>query len=176
MQEKNAGLSRREFGHSFYLTPIYDLKYGRAQWEHYRKLLLRCCPTLLELDKVAGKELIAQLVAWVQQCGPRHDWTFPISLCRWLLQSPYAETVTENQMRAMLGWAATHWAATDASRLQGIVLVCSSSSFMLLQWKGGAPESSVGIPLQIPENQDFAWSPIMQSGLIGLRRWLDIPV
>jgi len=84
--------------------------------------------------------------------------------------------VTENQLRAMLAWAATHWAATDASRVQGIVLVCSSCPFMLLQWKGGAPENSATIPLQVPENRDFAWSPIMQSGLVGLRRWLDIPV
>lgn len=176
MQQKNAGLAPCRAGHSFYLKPTNDLSYSRAQWEHYRKLLLRCCPTILELDLVAGKELITQLLVWVQQCGPRHDWTFPISLCRWLLRSSFAQAVTERQVRAMLAWAATHWAATDASRLQGIVLVCSSNSLMLLQWKAGVPESSVGIPLQIPENQDFAWSPIMQSGLVGLRRWLDIPV
>ncbi len=67
MQEKYAGLARRKVGQCFYLAPTYDLNYSRAQWEHYRKLLLRCCPTLLELDVVAGKELIPQLVAWVQQ-------------------------------------------------------------------------------------------------------------
>ena len=53
----------------------------------YWHLLYDLCPSLLKLDPPEGLNLFRRFMVWAYRRQPAQDWTFHISVCRWLLLS-----------------------------------------------------------------------------------------
>lgn len=141
----------------------------------YWHLLYDLCPSLLKLDPPEGLNLFRRFMVWAYRRQPAQDWTFHISVCRWLLLSEYAPHVTAEQVESLLSAAAARWVNSDASSAQGILLACSVQPMTLVDWKVGGAAQDGDIQVLPPARFDFAWSPLSRSGVAGFRRWLRIP-
>lgn len=141
----------------------------------YWHLLYDLCPSLLKLDPPEGVELFRSFMIWAYRRQPAQDWTFHISVCRWLLLSEYAPRVTSEQVESLLSAAAARWVTNDASSAQGILLACSARPLTLVDWKNQDAAQDEDIQVLPPARYDFAWSPLSRSGVGGFRRWLRIP-
>ncbi|QLF93434.1 putative natural product biosynthesis protein [Pseudomonas sp. ABC1] len=141
----------------------------------YWHMLFDPCPALLKLDPPEGLALFRRFMVWAYQRQPVQDWTFHISVCRWLLQSEYARQVGAEQIESLLCAAAARWASHDGSSAQGILLASSAYPMTLVEWKHEGAGPAEAIQVLPPARFDFAWSPLSGAGLGGFRRWLRIP-
>lgn len=141
----------------------------------YWHLLFDLCPSLLKLDPPEGLELFRRFMVWAYRRQPAHDWTFHISVGRWLLQSEYAEAVSTEHVESLLSAAAARWVTSDSSLAQGILLACSSNPLTVADWKGEGTGRHGDVQALPPARFDFAWSPLSCAGLAGFHRWLRIP-
>lgn len=141
----------------------------------YWHLLFDLCPSLLKLDQPDGLNLFRSFMVWAYRRQPAQDWTFHISVCRWLLLSEYAQRVTAEQVESLLSAAAARWVNSDASSAQGILLACCTRPMTLVDWKNDGAGLGGDIQVLPPARFDFAWSPLSRSGVGGFRRWLRIP-
>lgn len=141
----------------------------------YWHLIYDLCPSLLRLDPPEGIELFRRFMIWAYRHQPAQDWTFHVSLCRWLLRSSYGEHLTTEHVESLLSAAAARWAGEDCSLAQGILLTCSSIPVIAMEFKG---ECHHPIPdfRQLPLTRfDVAWSPLSRSDPRSFQRWLRIP-
>ena len=140
----------------------------------YWHLLYDLCPGLLKLDPPEGLNLFRSFMIWAYRHQPAQDWTFHISLCRWLLASGYAPRVTSEQVESLLAAAAARWVTHDSSLAQGILLACSIKPLTLIDWKDSGAALDDDIQVLPPARFDFAWSPLSRAGVAGFHRWLRI--
>ncbi|WP_409278919.1 putative natural product biosynthesis protein [Pseudomonas defluvii] len=144
----------------------------------YWHTLFDVCPGLLKLDPPEGLELFRRFMTWAYRHHPALDWTYYISVCRWLLDSPYKARVTEEHIEAFMVAAAALWVAADVSQAQGLVLAWQSMVERVVEWKPGvrSPAFSLddgeGLP---PPPWEFSWSPLNGKGVSSFRRWLPVP-
>lgn len=140
----------------------------------YWHLLFDLCPSLLKLDPPEGLTLFRRFMTWAYRHQPAQDWTFHISVCRWLLESEYASKVTDEQVESLLSAAAARWVNHDQSSAQGILLACRDRPMTWVDWKHNGACLSEVIEVLPPARFDFAWSPLRRSGMAGFSRWLRI--
>ena len=140
----------------------------------YWHLLYDLCPSLLKLDPPEGLNLFRSFMIWAYRRQPAQDWTFHISVCRWLLASEYAPHVTVEQVESLLSAAAARWVTSDTSLAQGILLACSTRALTLIDWKKQDAALHGDIQVLPPARYDFAWSPLSRAGVAGFHRWLRI--
>ncbi|WP_367949529.1 putative natural product biosynthesis protein [Pseudomonas sp. SBB6] len=143
----------------------------------YWHTLFDICPGLLKVDPPEGLELFRRFMIWAYRNHPALDWTYYVSVCRWLLTSPYRDRVTAEHIEAFMVAAAAMWVATDVSEARGLVLAWQPMSTLIIEWKAGARgkaviDDSEGLPAP-PWN--FSWSPLTGRGGAGFRRWLPVP-
>ena len=144
----------------------------------YWHTLFDVCPGLLKLDPPEGLELFRRFMTWAYRHHPALDWTYYISVCRWLLGSPYKERVTEEHIEAFLAAAAALWVAADMSQARGLVIAWQPMADVVLEWKTGirpatfSLEEGGGLP---PPPWEFSWSPLSGKGPESFRRWLPVP-
>ncbi|MHA6195035.1 putative natural product biosynthesis protein [Pseudomonas wadenswilerensis] len=144
----------------------------------YWHTLFDVCPGLLKLDPPEGLELFRQFMTWAYRHHPAVDWTYYVSVCRWLLGSPYKARITEEHIEAFLGAAAALWSGTDVSQARGLVLAWQPMPSRVVEWKAGvrgggfSDAETAALP---PPPWAFSWSPLCAKGAMGFRRWLPIP-
>lgn len=144
----------------------------------YWHTLFDVCPGLLKLDPPEGLELVRRFMTWAYRHHPALDWTYYISVCRWLLNSPYQARVTEEHIEAFMVAAAALWVATDVSQARGLVLAWQPMDERVVEWKTGVrpalptPQADEDLP---PPPWEFSWSPLSAKGASSFRRWLPVP-
>ncbi|MBX8486846.1 putative natural product biosynthesis protein [Pseudomonas cichorii] len=144
----------------------------------YWHALFDVCPGLLKLDPPEGLELFRRFMTWAYRHHPALDWTYYISVCRWLLVSPYKARVTVDHIEAFMGAAAALWVATDVSQARGLLLAWQPAASIVVEWKSGMPvatftrEEEEGLPIPPWE---FSWSPLSGKVQNTFRRWLPVP-
>lgn len=144
----------------------------------YWHTLFDVCPGLLKLDPPEGLELFRRFMTWAYRHHPALDWTYYISVCRWLLSSPYQARVTEEHIEAFMVAAAALWVAADVSQARGLVLAWQPMGERVVEWKTGvrpalpAPHADEDLP---PPPWEFSWSPLSAKGESSFRRWLPVP-
>jgi uncharacterized repeat protein (TIGR04061 family) len=139
----------------------------------YWHTLFDICPGLLKLDPPDGLNLFRSFMTWAYRNQPPLDWTYHLSICRWLLGSRYREQIDEEPIEAFMTAAAARWINTDDSQAQGVVLAWQGSPLRVFDWKTverGAVPAQQALP---PSPWDFAWCPL--SDKRGFRRWLPVP-
>lgn len=144
----------------------------------YWHTLFDICPGLLKLDPPEGLELFRRFMTWAYRHHPALDWTYYISVCRWLLDSPYKARVTEEHVEAFMVAAAALWVATDVSQARGLVVAWQSAIERVVEWKPSARSPAV----TVDDGEDlppppwvFSWSPLSGKGVSSFRRWLPVP-
>ena len=144
----------------------------------YWHTLFDVCPGLLKLDPPEGLELFRRFMTWAYRHHPALDWTYYISVCRWLLSSPYQARVTEEHIEAFMVAAAALWVTTDVSQARGLILAWQPMTEWIVEWKPGfrstplQPQEGEGLP---PPSWEFSWSPLDGKGAGSFRRWLPVP-
>lgn len=144
----------------------------------YWHTLFDVCPGLLKLDPPEGLELFRRFMTWAYRHHPALDWTYYISVCRWLLSSPYKERVTELHIEALLAAAAALWVSADMSQARGLALAWQPMGDVVVEWKAGMQPAAFslvegdGLP---PPSWEFSWSPLSGKGPESFRRWLPVP-
>ncbi|AAN68939.1 conserved protein of unknown function [Pseudomonas putida KT2440] len=144
----------------------------------YWHTLFDVCPGLLKLDPPEGLELFRRFMTWAYRHHPALDWTYYISVCRWLLSSPYQARVTEEHIEAFMVAAAALWVTTDVSQARGLILAWQPMTEWIVEWKPGfrstpfTPQEGEGLP---PPSWEFSWSPLDGKGAGSFRRWLPVP-
>jgi uncharacterized repeat protein (TIGR04061 family) len=117
-------------------------------------------------------------MTWAYRNHPSLNWTYHLSVCRWLLTSTYKAHIHEDHIDAFMTAAAARWINTDDSQAQGLVLAWQGSPMMVFDWKA-APRSIAGVDPEKedfpPAPWDFSWCPLTGKGGTGFRRWLPIP-
>lgn len=141
----------------------------------YWHLIFDLCPVLLKLDPPDGLKVFRRFMSWAYRNQPSQDWTFHVSLCRWLLSSAFAAEVHTPHVESLLCAAAARWASNDYSRAKGIVIVCTLIPAITLEWKDYDSQPASDFQVLPPARMDFAWSPLTASGEQGFQRWLRIP-
>ena len=144
----------------------------------YWHTLFDVCPSLLKLDPPEGLELFRRFMTWAYRHHPTLDWTYYISVCRWLLSSPYKSRVTEEHIEALMVPAAALWVTTDVSQARGLVLAWQPLGERIVEWKSGArPLMSTWDEVEDlpPPPWEFSWSPLSAKGGSRFRRWLPVP-
>lgn len=144
----------------------------------YWHTLFDVCPGLLKLDPPEGLELFRCFMTWAYRHHPALDWSYYISVCRWLLGSPYKAQVTETHIEAFMVAAAALWIAADMSEARGLVLAWQPMADVVVEWKPGmrptpfTVEQTNCLP---PPPWEFSWSPLSGKGPDSFRRWLPVP-
>lgn len=141
----------------------------------YWHLIFDLSPVLLKLDPPDGLKMFRRFMSWAYRNQPSQDWTFHVSLCRWLLNSKFAPEVSTSHVESLLSAAAARWASNDYSRAKGILIACSVIPTITLEWKSHNNNQGINFDLLPPARMDFAWSPLTGSGEKGFQRWLRIP-
>jgi len=141
----------------------------------YWHLIFDLCPVLLKLDPPDGLKIFRRFMSWAYRNQPAQDWTFHVSLCRWLLSSKFSCDVNNAHVESLLSAAAARWASNDYSRAKGILVACSVIPAITLEWKDNEAHQGINFQLLPPARMDFAWSPLTASGEKGFQRWLRIP-
>ncbi|MCO8166019.1 putative natural product biosynthesis protein [Pseudomonas sp. 21LCFQ010] len=165
-----------------FLLPFPDYPCNARSFVHldarllpYWHTLFDVCPGLMKLDPPEGLELFRRFMTWAYRHHPVLDWTYYLSVCRWLLDSSYREKVTDEHIEAFMVAAAALWVATDVSQAKGLVLAWQSGSVFVIEWKRGLQ----GVPVSLEQEQsppwDFSWSPLSGKSGAGVRRWLPVP-
>jgi uncharacterized repeat protein (TIGR04061 family) len=144
----------------------------------YWHTLFDVCPGLLKLDPPDGLNIFRSFMTWAYRNHPSLNWTYHLSVCRWLLTSTYKAHIHEDHIDAFMTAAAARWINTDDSQAQGLVLAWQGSPMMVFDWKA-APRSIAGVDPEEedfpPAPWDFSWCPLTGKGGTGFRRWLPIP-
>ncbi|HDS0961133.1 hypothetical protein PshuTeo2_29640 [Pseudomonas hunanensis] len=144
----------------------------------YWHTLFDVCPGLLKLDPPEGLELFRRFMTWAYRHHPALDWTYYISVCRWLLSSPYQARVTEEHIEAFMVAAAALWVTTDVSQARGLILAWQPMIERIVEWKPGfrstpfTAQEGEDLP---PPSWEFSWSPLDGKGAGSFRRWLPVP-
>lgn len=106
-----------------FLLPFPDYPCNARSFVHldarllpYWHTLFDVCPSLLKLDPPEGLELFRRFMTWAYRNHPSLDWTYYVSVCRWLLSSPYKAQVTDKHIEAFLVAAAALWVASDVPK------------------------------------------------------------
>ncbi|MCJ7960315.1 MAG: putative natural product biosynthesis protein [Pseudomonas sp.] len=136
----------------------------------YWHSLFDICPVLLKLDPPEGLDLFRSFMTWAYRNRPPQDWTYHLSVGRWLLGSLYRSQIDDEPIEALMAAAAARWVDTDDSQAQGVVLA----------WQGVTVFDWKGAPLAGAEQQalpglewDFAWCPL--NAHAEFDRWLPVP-
>ena len=144
----------------------------------YWHTLFDVCPGLLKLDPPDGLNIFRSFMTWAYRNHPSLNWTYYLSVCRWLLTSTYRAHIHEEHIDAFMTAAAARWINTDDSQARGLVLAWQGSPTRVFDWKV-APRSFAGVD---PEKEDFppalwdfSWCPLTGKAGAGFRRWLPIP-
>jgi len=140
----------------------------------YWHLMFDLCPSLLKLDPPEGLNLFRRFMVWAYRHQPAQDWTFHISVCRWLLLSDFAPRVSAEQVESLLSAAAARWVNCDHSSAQGILLACREKPMTWVDWKHRNVGQSEAVEVLPPARFDFAWSLLRGAGIAGFSRWLRI--
>ena len=135
----------------------------------YWHTLYDICPALLKLDPPEGLNLFRSFMTWAYRNQVAQDWTYHLSVCRWLLASPYRSQIDDEPIEAFMAAAAARWINADQSQALGVVLAWRDSR--VFDWKGGA---LAGVEHQLLPDPtgDFAWCPLAKNGFSG---WLPVP-
>lgn len=144
----------------------------------YWHTLFDVCPGLLKLDPPEGLELFRRFMTWAYRHHPALDWTYYISVCRWLLGSPYKERVTAAHIEALLAAAAALWVAADMSQARGLALAWQPMTDVVVEWKAGMQPAVFSLDEgdRLPSPPwEFSWSPLTGRGPESFRRWLPVP-
>jgi uncharacterized repeat protein (TIGR04061 family) len=136
----------------------------------YWHTLFDICPALLKLDPPEGLNLFRSFMTWAYRNQPAQDWTWHLSVCRWLLGSPYRAQIDDEPIDAFMAAAAARWVHTDDSLAQGVVLAWQGAE--VFDWKGSAFALVEHQALPAP-TWDFAWCPLTRRG--GFSGWLPVP-
>ncbi|MDD1147856.1 putative natural product biosynthesis protein [Pseudomonas protegens] len=171
--------------HGDFLLPFPDYPSNARSFVHldarllpYWHTLFDVCPGLLKLDPPDGLNIFRGFMTWAYRNHPPLNWTYYLSVCRWLLGSRYQAQITEEHVEAFMSAAAARWINTDDSQARGLVLAWRGSPDWVFDWKvaprlvpaaDGEPEEYPPVPW------DFAWCPLSSKGGSGFRRWLPIP-
>ncbi|MBZ9783771.1 putative natural product biosynthesis protein [Pseudomonas sp. REP124] len=180
MSKKSRVINRGDF-----LLPFPDYPGNARCFVHldarllpYWHTLFDVCPRLLKLDPPDGLNIFRSFMTWAYRNHPPLNWTYYLSICRWLLTSAYKEQIHEEHIDAFMTAAAARWINTDDSQARGLVLVWQGSPMKVFDWKV-APRVVPGVDLEQeelpPVPWDFAWCPLTGKGGVGFRRWLPIP-
>ena len=176
----------RAEGRGSYRLPFPDYPSNARSFVHldarllpYWHALFDVCPALLKLDPPEGLGIFRQFMTWAYGCQLALDWTFHVSVCRWLLASDLREQVAPEHLEAMLTAAAARWVSSDASPAIGIVLARRGSDEHVFDWKArvrqGVRSPAAEQEELPPAPWDFAWSPLSTTSGNGFRRWLRVP-
>ncbi|NER62306.1 putative natural product biosynthesis protein [Pseudomonas sp. MAFF212428] len=177
--------SNRVVRNGDFLLPFPDYPCNARSFVHldarllpYWHTLFDVCPSLLKLDPPEGLELFRRFMTWAYRHHPSLDWTYYVSVCRWLLSSPYKARVTDEHIEAFLVAAAALWVASDVSQARGLVLAWQPMAEVVVEWKQGARAGAFTLEdsQQLPSPLwDFSWSPLSGKGAVSFRRWLPVP-
>ena len=144
----------------------------------YWHALFDVCPSLLTLDPPEGLNLFRSFMTWAYRNRPPLNWTYYLSICRWLLTSSYRKQIHEEHIDAFMTAAAARWIDTDETQSVGLVLAWEGSPVRVYDWKV-KPRLSGGIDSQYdalaPLPWDFAWRPLSGGEGGGFNHWLPIP-
>ena len=138
----------------------------------YWHTLFDICPALLKLDPPEGLNLFRSFMTWAYRNQPPLDWTYHLSVCRWLLGSPYWAQIDDEPIEAFMAAAAARWVNTDQSAAQGLVIAWEGSALRLFDWKHTRQERAERQVLP-PLNRDFGWSPLAPGKRV--IDWLAVP-
>ncbi|MCW3148428.1 putative natural product biosynthesis protein [Stutzerimonas stutzeri] len=145
----------------------------------YWHALFDVCPRLLKLDPPDGLKIFRDFMTWAYRRQLALNWTFHLSVCRWLLASGYRELIDADDIEAMMLAAAARWVDCDDSPALGIVLGWQGGAVPVFDWKARVRRASRALPVEDEELPsapwDFAWSPLSSTGANGFRRWLRVP-
>ncbi|MBT2372534.1 putative natural product biosynthesis protein [Pseudomonas fluorescens] len=139
----------------------------------YWHTLFDVCPGLLKLDPPEGLNLFRSFMTWAYRNRPPQNWTYHLSICRWLLSSRYREQIDEETIEAFMTAAAARWINTDDSQAQGVVLAWQGAPIRVVDWKDAGCSAVLLDEELAPLPWDFAWCPL--PGKRGFRRWLAVP-
>jgi len=136
----------------------------------YWHTLFDICPGLLKLDPPEGLNLFRSFMTWAYRNRPSLNWTYHVSVCRWLLGSVYRTQIDEEPIEAFMTAAAARWVSDDTSQARGLVLAWQGSPLHVVDSKQGS-----GVPLQKlpPLPGDFAWCALDSQGRFS--GWLPVP-
>lgn len=81
--------------------------------------LFDVCPGLLKLDPPDGLNIFRSFMTWAYRNHPPLNWTYYLSVCRWLLTSTYQAQIHEEYIDAFMTAAAARWINTDDSQARG---------------------------------------------------------
>lgn len=175
----------RPRGRGGFLLPFPDYPCNARNFVHldarllpYWHTLFDVCPSLLKLDPPEGLELFRRFMTWAYRHHPALDWTYYISVCRWLLASPYKSRVTEEHIEAFMAAAAALWVTTDVSQAHGLVLAWQPMVDVVVEWKQGKCPTTFSVVVGedlTPPPWAFSWGPLSGKGGSDFRRWLPVP-
>jgi len=161
------------------LLPVTDYPSNSRCFVHldarllpYWHTLFDICPGLLKLDPPDGLNLFRSFMTWAYRNRPPLNWTYHLSVCRWLLASPYRGQIDEEPIEVFMTAAAARWVNSDESQAQGVVLAWQGSPVNVFDWKQ-APHGTADQHVLPPVPWDFAWCPLAGKG--GFSRWLPVP-
>ncbi|MFJ2684288.1 putative natural product biosynthesis protein [Pseudomonas sp. NPDC087342] len=147
----------------------------------YWHTLFDVCPGLLKLDPPDGLNIFRNFMTWAYRNHPPLNWTYYLSVCRWLLGSAYKTQILDEHIDAFMTAAAARWINTDDSQARGLVVTWQGSLMRVFDWKVAPRTLPTGLT-EDPEAEefppapwDFAWCPLTGKGGTGFRRWLPIP-
>lgn len=167
-----------------FLLPFPDYPCNARSFVHldarllpYWHTLFDVCPALLKLDPPEGLNLFRSFMTWAYRRHPPLDWTYYLSVCRWLLESEYRQQVREEHVEAFMAAAAARWVNTDDSQARGLILIWRETAVTVADWKvAPRPLVMAEAEEELPApHWDFAWSPLSGRGSHAFRRWLPIP-
>lgn len=168
-----------------FLLPFPDYPSNARSFVHldarllpYWHTLFDVCPALLKLDPPDGLNIFRGFMTWAYRNHPPLNWTYYLSVCRWLLGSSYRARINDAHIESFMSAAAARWITTDDSLARGLVLAWQGSPQMLFDWKV-APRPMLAPDVEQeelpPVPWDFAWCPLTGKGGTGFRRWLPVP-
>jgi uncharacterized repeat protein (TIGR04061 family) len=179
---KTARMGRRDD----FLLPFPDYPCNARSFVHldarllpYWHTLFDVCPGLLKLDPPDGLNLFRSFMTWAYRHNPALNWTYYLSVCRWLFSSKYKAKANEEHIESFMVAAAARWINTDDSQARGLVLAWQGAPLLIFEWKERLRSSAalVAEHEELPPTPwDFAWSPLTGKGGTGFRRWLPIPL
>ncbi|KPB89571.1 putative natural product biosynthesis protein [Pseudomonas syringae group genomosp. 3] len=140
--------------------------------------LFDVCPALLKLDPPEGLNMFRSFMKWACRNSPALNWTYRLSVCRWLLTSSFKKHIREEHIEAFMTAAAASWVEDDDGPARGLVLAWKGSPLRVFDWKVETRRGDEVDPQQQvfpPTPWDFAWCPLAGEGSAGLRQWLPIP-
>ena len=109
----------------------------------YWHTLFDVCPGLLKLDPPDGLNIFRGFMTWAYRNHPPLNWTYYLSVCRWLLGSKYQARINEEHIEAFMSAAAARWVNSDDSQARGWywpgktrLRGCSIGSWRRVLWPG----------------------------------------